>query len=296
MLKRQKTILALLLQMDKPLKPTVFVKLMFLLRQEMPLNELFPFYDFLPYRYGPFSFCLYRELSGLRMDGYILPDDKRISLCEDATDSIKKRIKELPAAACEAVSRIIGRYGNMSASRTLFLKDIYARYPWYATRSELRSLREEVMVCGEVAAAPAVYTTGYEGKSVDAFFDGLMRKGIKAVIDVRANPLSRCYGFSKKKFAEIAQNLGIGYRHVPSLGIPSEYRRDLSDFNSYQRLMERYERELLPCRKDEVIKIGISMKKTATVLMCLERDYRCCHRSRLAEAVSLVTGLEVENI
>lgn len=54
----------------------------------------------------------------------------------------------------------------------------------------------------------AVDTAGYEGKSIDMFFDYLLRQGIKTIVDVRFNPGSRKYGFSKKHFREIAKKSG----------------------------------------------------------------------------------------
>ena len=59
MLTRQKTVLSLLTQVGRPLSPTVFVKLVFLLRQETDLERDRSFYSFVPYNFGPFSFTLY---------------------------------------------------------------------------------------------------------------------------------------------------------------------------------------------------------------------------------------------
>lgn len=88
MLIRQKAILALLSRANRPLSPTVFVKLVFLLRQETVLKDESTFYDFIPYKYGPFSFALYRELANLRQDGYVIPDVEHIALCEKTTDLV----------------------------------------------------------------------------------------------------------------------------------------------------------------------------------------------------------------
>jgi len=145
-------------------------------------------------------------------------------------------------------------------------------------------------------AHPAVYTVGYEGKSVDAFFNHLLKNGIHVIIDVRANPVSRRYGFSKKRLREIAGRLGLDYRHMPVLGIPSGYRAHLTDFASYQRLLERYEQEILPKIQGEVAEAGNVMQRKPSVLMCVERDVRCCHRSRLAEAICRKTRMEIVHI
>ncbi len=293
MLIRQKTVLALLSRANKPLSPTVFVKLAFLLRQETGLKNELTFYDFVPYKYGPFSFALYRELTNLRRDGYVTPDEERVALCERTVGLSEEKIGELPAAFHEAVDQIVGRYGEKS--QTELVKDVYTRYRWYATNSELTSLCPDSLVHMK-KACPAVYTAGYEGKSVDAFFNYLLKNGIRLIIDVRANPVSRRYGFSKRQFSEIARRLGLDYRHMPDLGIPSKYRVDLSDFDSYQRLLKKYEQEMIPKLGDEIDEVGKLMEETPAVLVCVEKDVRCCHRSRLADAVSRKTGLEVKHI
>lgn len=293
MLIRQKTVLALLSRANRPLNPTVFVKLAFLLRQETGMKNEPTFYDFVPYKYGPFSFALYRELTNLRRDGYVTPDEKRVAICERTVGLAEEKINELPAVFHEAVDKVVRRYGRKSQMG--LVKDVYTRYPWYAIKSELTDLRAESSV-HEKKACLAAYTAGYEGKSVDAFFNHLLKNGIRLIIDVRANPVSRRYGFSKRQFSEIAKRLGLDYRHMPELGIPSKYRVDLSDYDSYQRLMKKYEQEMIPKLGDEIDEVGKLIKETSAVLVCVEKDVRCCHRSRLADAVSRKTGLEVKHI
>ena len=80
MLTRQKTVLSLLTQVGRPLSPTVFVKLVFLLRQETDLERDRSFYSFVPYNFGPFSFTLYWDLGRLRQNGYVTTEEERIAL------------------------------------------------------------------------------------------------------------------------------------------------------------------------------------------------------------------------
>lgn len=293
MLIRQKVVLTLLSQAKKPLSPIVFVKLAFLLRQETDVGEGCAFYDFVPYKYGPFSFALYRELSKLRRDGYVTPNEEQIALSERTLGSEGEKIEELPATFKEAIDKIFTRYRRKSQSE--LVKDVYARYPWYATKSEFADLRPKSSVRVKNADL-AVYTAGYEGKSVDAFFDHLLRKGIRRIVDVRANPVSRHYGFSKRQLSTIAQRLGLGYCHMPNLGIPSKYRGDLTDFDSYQRLLKKYEQEKLPKLGHEIDEVGKLMEKKPTVMVCVEKDFRCCHRSRLADVIARKTDLQVQHI
>ena len=293
MLIRQKTVLSLLTQAGKPLSPTVFVKLVFLLRQETKLERDTTFYDFVPYRFGPFSFTLYWELGSLRQNGYVTPEEEHVALCGRTLDLAKEEADELPASLRAAVSEVLDRYGRMSQSA--LVRNVYTRYPWFALNSELPE-RDLASIQRPKKAPPAAYTAGYEGKSVDAFFNDLLKRGIHVVVDVRANPVSRKYGFSGLRLSEFCKKLGLEYHHVPSLGIPSAARTGLNGFASYQRLLNRYEQTMLPKCSTEVEDVGRLMRRKPSVLVCVEKDVRCCHRSRLAEAVAQTTGLEVVHL
>jgi uncharacterized protein (DUF488 family) len=144
--------------------------------------------------------------------------------------------------------------------------------------------------------ALAVYTVGYQGRSVDAFFDYLLRRGIRRVIDVRSNPVSRKYGFAKKTLSETARKLDVAYVHIPRLGIPPDERKDLQSMRSYQQLFARFERHTLPSRTAELRDVAAMVSETPTTLMCAERDADRCHRSQVAIAVSSIAGLSVKNL
>lgn len=292
-LTRQKTVLSLLTQAGRPLSPTVFVKLVFLLRQETELGRDRSFYDFVPYNFGPFSFTLYWDLGSLRQNGYVTPEEERVALCGRTLDLARDEAKELPASIQTAVADVLGRYGRMN--QRALVRDVYTRYPWFALNSELPE-RSLAAIQRPKKAPPAVYTAGYEGRSVDAFFNDLLKRGIHVVVDVRANPVSRKYGFSGLRLREFCKKLGLEYRHVPSLGIPSTARAGLNGFASYQRLLQRYEQAMLPGCLVEVEDVGRLMHRQPSVLVCVEKDVRCCHRSRLAEAVARTSGLEVVHL
>ena len=277
MLTRQKIVLSLLEQSNKPLSPIKFVKIMFLFRQETRLGDNLSFYDFVPYKRGPFSFTLYRDLWHLRQNGYINPEEKSVSLTVRALALTKEKTQELSSSIRSAVAYVLDQYGRLSQQE--IIKNVYSRYPWFALNSELPE-RKFASVQQPEQATTAVYTAGYEGRSVDGFFNDLLRQGIKAVIDVRANPISRKYGFSGSRFREICNKLGLQYRHIPTLGISSRERAGLSSFDSYQRLLNRYARSMLPQRSSEIEELGKFMCQEPSVLVCVEKDIRCCHRGR----------------
>lgn len=290
---RQKMILSLLKQAGHPLPRTVLVKLAFLLRQETVVKEESSFYDFVPYKYGPFSFTLYRELGNLQQYGYLASGESSIALSESAPDLAIDMTTRLPKSIQSAIADVLGRYGKLS--QEALVQSVYTRYPWYALNSELPE-RRLISIQRPKKSAPAVYTTGYEGRSVDAFFNDLMERGIEVVIDVRANPVSRKYGFSRLRLGDLCERLGFEYRHMPNLGIPSVARAGLSDFDSYQRLLNQYEQTMLPEHPADIEELGRILCRRSSVLVCVEKDVRCCHRSRLANAVAAATGLEVVHL
>jgi len=292
MLTRQKILLALLQCGRRPLGRTRFAKLAFLLRHETSVGKESTFYDFLPYKYGPFSFALYREMEALQRKGHVRWEENRVALRRGASATTRAALHSLPQTARRAAAAIVRQYAG--SAEEAFLRDVYARYPWYATRSELRGLRPPRLPRIQVAH-PDVYTVGYEGKSVDAFFDLLLKKGIARIVDVRANPISRKYGFARKSMSDIAGKLGIEYLHRPEVGIPSHHRSDLDDYASYQRLFESYEREVL-ADQETVGRIVEIMRARPSVLVCMERDARWCHRGRLAAAVSRESGMQAVHL
>ncbi len=293
MLTRERIALKVLEEAGGSLPKTVFVKLMFLLRMETGLKQNSSFYDFVPYKYGPHSFALYRDLFRLGSYGYVEEGDDFVALNQKLLVETQHQTEGLARNLQFAVADIVERYGQMKASP--LIKVVYERYRWYALNSE-RSERNHFPIPSRPKAPPAVYTIGYEGKTVDAFFNYLLEEGIKTIIDVRANPVSRKYGFAGRRMKEIGERIGIGYQHFPTLGVPSRERAYLTDKASRIKLFDRYEQITLVDRRHEVSRVGNHMKSEPTVLVCIEKDVECCHRSRLALAVAEETGMEVINL
>ena len=86
------------------------------------------------------------------------------------------------------------------------------------------------------------------------------------------------------------------YRHLPRVGISSKERTGLGTEASYKRLLDMYEHQMLPERQADVDELAHMMKAKPSVLVCMEQNALCCHRSRLASAVSKVSGLPVDHL
>ena len=292
MLFRQRLILALLDRAGRPVLSTVLVKLAFLLRKETSVGSDPTFYSFVPYRHGPFSFALDRELTSLERIGYVQGCEKSLSLNPDTSHFARDEIARLSTAQVEAADEVVAKYGRMKPAT--LLRNVYERYPWYAQNNELADFVPDD-VPRPPLRRPAAYTVGYEGKSVDSFFNDLLASGIGAILDVRANPVSRKYGFAKRSLRQIAQSLDLAYHHFPELGITGDHRAKLSDFDSYQRLLDKYEKRL-PKLPAHTLQAAALLRSRPSALLCVERDVRCCHRGRLANHLAEETDLAVVHL
>lgn len=293
MLRRQRTTLALLHEAGDSVPATQLFKLMFLLSQETFLGRDETFYEFLPYKFGPYSFALNRELDALTSQGYV--EENRIASTTKygLTPSGTKEQGAVDADTIRSIRFICEKYAKVGLKA--LLRDVYSRYPWFSTRSELEDLLP-LEVPRQAAAQPAVYTIGYQERSVDGFFDRLLRVGIRVILDVRSNPISRKYGFAKKSLGTISGKLGLGYEHWPQLGIPSEKRRGIETAAEFKQLFGYYDRVILSKVKTDVEQIADQIRMTPSVLVCMERHAHDCHRSRLARVISEASGLSVVDL
>jgi uncharacterized protein (DUF488 family) len=198
----------------------------------------------------------------------------------------------LPATIDSAITTTLERYVGV-AQREL-LRDVYARYPWYALNSELTDLLP-VQMPRRGAAEMAVYTIGYHGTSIDSFANRLLREGIRSVLDVRANPISRKYGFARSSLQSICRKVGLAYHHFPGLGISSSERRGVSGIKAFNTLFSHYERHTLAQNTTDISAASVLIKSAPSVLLCAETNASECHRGRLAVAVANNTGLPIIN-
>ena len=280
MLNRQKTLLLLLTVARRPVSKLELTKWAFILRQETATRGGTAFYDFLPYKYGPFSFCLYREMDALIRDGYV--EDGSHWAPTALADEL---VETLPQAVRRDGQTIVGRFGQQRVDTVVDY--VYSEYPRFTVNSERKKLAERCV------ASPAVYTAGYEGLSIDAFLDLLIQNGVERIIDVRNNPIARRYGFHKSTLSRLADRVGIQYVHVPELGIQSAFRQNLHTPEDYDALFDRYERETIARETRSINRVADLMADKASVLVCMEADPQCCHRSRVAKAVARTTELPI---
>lgn len=287
MFKRHRVLLGLLLEAKRIPSHTELMKWVFLLRQETCLESDPSFYDFVPYKHGPFSFMVYRDLEELARLGYL--NGNGFDLDDRLIDEAREAYARLPDSLQDAVHKTLHQYGRLS--RAKLVQSVYSRYPWFAERSKLSNAHRR-----STRTKRAVYTAGYEGESIDRFLQKLLKASIERILDVRNNPVSRKYGFSKKTLSRLSGKLDMEYVHLPELGVPPKHRRSLKTFDDYQELMSEYQRCILPAVGESQDKAAKLIRERPSVLICFEADTRCCHRARLAEAISADTGMEVVHL
>ena len=282
MLNRQKTLIFLLKLAERPVSRMELTKWCFLLRHETASQGGASFYDFVPYKYGPFSFALYQEADKLVAQNYLDDDgEDHWTLNRQLADEV-----DAPGGAVERDARqLVARFCRTETRR--LVDYVYERYPKFTVNSQRRKTNIKVV------AETAIYTVGYEGMSIDAFLRLLLESGIRRLVDVRNNPVARRYGFHKSTLRRLAKRLEMDYEHVPELGIKSELRQSLSDQASYERLFDEYEKTTLRSEKDAIERIAQMVSDKPSVLVCMEACPTSCHRSRLAGTLAKTTSLPV---
>lgn len=140
--------------------------------------------------------------------------------------------------------------------------------------------------------AKTLYTIGYEGRTLDGLMEELREHGVRRLLDVRRRAASRRPGFAKGALSRRCEEEGIAYVHERELGTPDHLRQLYKATGSLD--VEAY-RDYVADLHVELDRESALAKETPTCLMCLERDYRACHRQVVAEEMGK-RGLSVEHI
>ena len=271
---RQKFLLALLQAFSGKLKRTELQKYLFLSQRQY--RKISPEYYFVPYKFGPFSFQAYADIRRMDELGIVINKD----LIQIKTDSNYLALLKMPDR--NAITATHSKYGDIKGNK--LIKFIYSKYPYYAIKSELSIMQpegENPFLSG-MDKGPACFSLGYEGLTIDQYLNRIIQNNVRVVIDVRKNPVSMKYGFSKKTLVNALDNLKIGYLNLPELGIHSEFRRHLTTYDDYEALFNEYEKNILRYQNDALEIIADEYKKHKRIaLTCFEKDYRYCHRSRI---------------
>jgi len=285
---RQRFLLALLEMAGGKLSKMDLQKLLFLAGQEAD----FGYFDFVPYHYGCYSFQAQSDLELMASRGWLHETEKGVQL----------RFK---AGACLDADKLRDLSKFLSGFRSLrgtkLLAYVYERYPYYAIRSRIA---DEVLDQSSLNIVKkkkraltrkdtVLYTIGYEGLSFEAYVNRLIQHDVRLLCDVRKNPLSRKFGFSKGTLSKLLPKMGIDYLHIPELGIRSELRQKLETVDDYNQLFASYRKQLPEQRNSltELEKLLDHYKRIA--ITCFEKEHTSCHRHCVSDYLEQEGSLEV---
>jgi len=275
MLYRCKLLIALLQAFGGSLDKLRLQKLLFILSQ----NQTAPSFDFLPYKFGCCSFQSYADLSKLVSDGHIQERLRGDSISSGKWVVVDRKdyLKALKTTDVNLIESVKKQF--VHCSNEALLRYTYTRFPYYAIRS---AISEKILSWQEIkliedqrpqSKGKTLFTIGYEGISIENFLNKLIRNNINILCDVRKNPNSRKYGFSKNRLMNFCTNLGIIYSHLPELGIESSQRRGLRSQRDFDSLFERYRRTTLideATALDRIMKLLLVHPRVA--LLCFEAN------------------------
>jgi len=282
--KRQRFLLAFIRQINGSVAATDLQKLVFLNTMATDSGH----FEFIPYKYGPYSFQLAEDIDILNKQGYISMEYNHESI----------RILAVGKYPQENSFQIASERGNNLISKA------YREYPYYAINSEIISrlfhgdelARFQNGRQALIKKEHSLFTIGYEGKSIEGFINILIQNDVRLLCDIRKNPLSRKFGFSKSKLEHIVQTVGIKYVHIPDLGITSDKRRSLDTIEDYQRLFDDYA-NMLSSHKELIEETNLLLKTNVRIaLMCYERNANMCHRHVLRDYMTKYYQVRSEDI
>jgi len=279
---RRKLLLALVQTFGGQLGKTDLQKLLLMLTK----LQKKPSFEFVPHRFGCYSYQSTWDLQALKTYGIISESEKGWTICND--ENYKNLLTDDDKSHVNHIARV---YKNYETDQ--LIKTTYIQFPYYAIRSEWASNLlndaelERVQQLIPSKQDVTLFTIGYEGITIEAYFNKLIRNNVKVLCDVRRNALSQKFGFSKNVLSKVCDSLGIKYIHVPSLGISSDKRQNLKTQKDYDILFAEYESQYLINQTDSLYQIlSLLNEHKRIALTCFEASYCQCHRSKVAKGIT----------
>jgi hypothetical protein len=287
---RRKIMLALLEKCGGTLGRLRLQKLLFLIAH----HQGKPCFDFVPYKFGAYSFRANADAGTMCKYGLISTDDQKVWKKETEElfyPALKKKDQQI-------IDTVLYRFGALTGRE--LIEYTYRRYPYYAINSLVAKRYLEPEDLEQIEAKrptedeACLMTIGYEGISAEAYFNQLLTHNVSALIDVRRNAASMKYGFHKSQLAHVCRSVGIAYYHVPEVGISNDKRRSLKTQEDYDVLFEEYRDGTLQTEINGQRSIIDLYKKHGRIaLTCFEALSCQCHRSHLADNLHKIAPEEV---
>ncbi len=281
MLYRRKYLLALKQEFGGNLDELRLQKLLLIATRKQEKKS----YDFVPYKYGCYSFQAAQDLSALHKTGIVDKRDKSWIVMDK--ESYFPQLVKQDQASIKSTAR-----DHIHSSNDELLKFTYLNYPFYATNSKLLDKVLEPYQINKITKQKrsytdsAFFTIGYEGISIEKYLNKLLINDVRLLVDVRKNPLSMKYGFSKNQLRNSCQGVGINYWHIPDLGIDSKERKNLNTVSDYKILFDRYRRTTIKKNKKSLEQLKqLLLENKRIAITCFEKDVRFCHRGEITKTL-----------
>jgi uncharacterized protein (DUF488 family) len=279
---RRKILLALLQAFNGQLGKTDLQKLLLIVSKLQ--NK--PSFDFVPHRFGCYSYQSSWDLRALKAYDIITESEAGWSIIK--AEDYQGMLTNDDKSHVNHVARVYKNYTTDQLIRATYLK-----FPYYAIRSERASniLNEQelkkIQQYAPTKDTKALFTIGYEGITIETYFNKLIRNNVKVLCDVRRNAISQKMGFSKNTLSGVCASLDIKYIHIPSLGIPSEKRQSLKTQKDYDILFAEFESIYLINQADNLHGIlSLLDNYNRVALTCFEALPCQCHRSKVAKGIT----------
>ena len=279
---RRKIILAILELFGGQLPAIHFQKLLFIFTRQQSTKS----FDFVPYKYGCFSFQANQDIATMTTYGYLTKVEKDTILLSKPDNYLQM----LDLFDQQALRDMKKQFGGFSQED--IVRYTYRNYPYFAIKSAIASSvlnAEELAVVEKQKrhhSEPQLFTIGYEGISLETYINKLIINDVHILCDVRKNAYSQKYGFSKSQLKTACEGVGIKYIHVPQLGIESDKRQELHSQKDYDLLFDEYEHTTLVQNHEALLYVrGLIESDKRVALTCFEKDPKQCHRSRVAKAL-----------
>ena len=290
---RRKIILSLLQLLGDEVEKTKLQKLLFLFSQRKQNPE----YEFVPYKFGCYSYSAGADLKTMIKKDYLLDSERGYKKNDDVN-----YLKLLKLTDKKLLISTVNTYGEMN--NEALIRHTYINFPYFAINSTIaeqilnENLFERIIKAKPTQKSKALFTIGYEGISLENYLNKLVKNNIKLLIDVRKNPLSMKFGFSKTLLKRYCESLNIEYLHIPEVGIDSSKRKKLESQQDYDVLFEDYKNTTLKNTVDnQKIIINLVNKYNRIALTCFEADICQCHRLPLSESIGKIqSSLEIKHI
>ncbi len=166
---RRKVILALLELFDGELEKIRLQKLLFLFTKRQTKTE----YDFVPYKYGCYSYSANADLTTMVRKGMLAESESHFKSLEK--NGYVKILKEEDRRRLHQVKIL---YGKMNADE--LMKHTYINYPFFAINSVKAATilnpgeLEQVNKSRPVSTETILFTIGYEGISLEEYLNRLL--------------------------------------------------------------------------------------------------------------------------